>query len=133
MVSPRKNQIAITALGNIKNGSIRITDQRCRTDAFVFHSPQPGRIYNQQRSIFHPVKAVHILRLRQRSGQLNSLCTLPVQEIKTSSDSDLDAGCRSAIDRKSTRLNSSHRCISYAVFCLKKKNKKKTNALTDTS
>src|SRR5437879_13149969 len=28
----------------------------------------------------------------------------------------------SASDRKSTRLNSSHRCISYAVFCLKKKN-----------
>src|SRR5437879_8748753 len=27
----------------------------------------------------------------------------------------------SLIDRKSTRLNSSHRCISYAVFCLKKK------------
>src|SRR5437879_8000831 len=26
-------------------------------------------------------------------------------------------------DRKSTRLNSSHRCISYAVFCLKKKTK----------
>src|SRR5437879_11591904 len=25
-------------------------------------------------------------------------------------------------DRKSTRLNSSHRCISYAVFCFKKKN-----------
>ena len=30
-----------------------------------------------------------------------------------------------AIDRKSTRLNSSHALISYAVFCLKKK--KKTN------
>src|SRR5437879_7930866 len=30
-------------------------------------------------------------------------------------------------DRKSTRLNSSHRCISYAVFCLKKK---KQNQLT---
>src|SRR5437762_8994633 len=29
-------------------------------------------------------------------------------------------------DRKSTRLNSSHRCISYAVFCLKKK--KQANA-----
>src|SRR5687768_18293337 len=28
-------------------------------------------------------------------------------------------------DRKSTRLNSSHGYISYAVFCLKKKNKKK--------
>src|SRR5690242_20861537 len=28
-------------------------------------------------------------------------------------------------DRKSTRLNSSHMSISYAVFCLKKKKKKK--------
>src|SRR5207248_6850623 len=30
-------------------------------------------------------------------------------------------------DRKSTRLNSSHRTISYAVFCLKKKKKKNKN------
>src|SRR5215210_8360910 len=29
--------------------------------------------------------------------------------------------CTPRRDRKSTRLNSSHRCISYAVFCLKKK------------
>src|SRR5947208_12533528 len=29
------------------------------------------------------------------------------------------------LDRKSTRLNSSHQIISYAVFCLKKKKKKK--------
>src|SRR5436190_12538268 len=45
------------------------------------------------------------------------------------------------IDRKSTRLNSSHTVISYAVFCLKKKKKKqkkivktqkhKTNELTE--
>src|SRR5436189_3627836 len=32
-------------------------------------------------------------------------------------------GCLYVGDRKSTRLNSSHRCISYAVFCLKKKKK----------
>src|SRR5690348_17807543 len=31
------------------------------------------------------------------------------------------------VDRKSTRLNSSHPSISYAVFCLKKKKKKKKN------
>src|SRR5438552_11643955 len=30
-------------------------------------------------------------------------------------------------DRKSTRLNSSHQIISYAVFCLKKKKKTKKN------
>src|SRR5689334_23954650 len=32
-------------------------------------------------------------------------------------------------DRKSTRLNSSHSSISYAVFCLKKKKKNKYNLL----
>src|SRR5207244_13107188 len=30
-------------------------------------------------------------------------------------------------DRKSTRLNSSHQIISYAVFCLKKKNSKRNH------
>src|SRR5690625_6470408 len=33
----------------------------------------------------------------------------------------------SRLDRKSTRLNSSHVAISYAVFCLKKKNKQVVN------
>src|SRR5690242_21290767 len=34
---------------------------------------------------------------------------------------------RYILDRKSTRLNSSHMSISYAVFCLKKKTKKHTS------
>src|SRR5437870_8902403 len=34
-------------------------------------------------------------------------------------------------DRKSTRLNSSHVAISYAVFCLKKKNEKTTSTNTE--
>src|SRR5438309_5447520 len=34
-------------------------------------------------------------------------------------------------DRKSTRLNSSHSSISYAVFCLKKKKKTKTNTVNE--
>src|SRR5688572_32248660 len=38
----------------------------------------------------------------------------------------------SMLDRKSTRLNSSHSQISYAVFCLKKKKKKKTHTETST-
>src|SRR5688572_31903606 len=33
------------------------------------------------------------------------------------------------LDRKSTRLNSSHSQISYAVFCLKKKRKQKKNPI----
>src|SRR5687768_18000656 len=38
-------------------------------------------------------------------------------------DPVLAALSRRDLDRKSTRLNSSHGYISYAVFCLKKKNK----------
>src|SRR3712207_8444190 len=34
-------------------------------------------------------------------------------------------------DRKSTRLNSSHANISYAVFCLKKKTKEKTASMDE--
>src|SRR5258708_14498073 len=44
-------------------------------------------------------------------------------------DSDDDAGgngFQHHRDRKSTRLNSSHQIISYAVFCLKKKKKQHT-------
>src|SRR5438445_2237869 len=46
----------------------------------------------------------------------------------------LGAGDRTADhpDRKSTRLNSSHANISYAVFCLKKKKKKQKQRLTLT-
>src|SRR5258708_28667577 len=42
--------------------------------------------------------------------------------------------CRAAArDRKSTRLNSSHQIISYAVFCLKKKNPKGSPTRRHTS
>src|SRR2546421_6297282 len=49
----------------------------------------------------------------------------------TSRTSRAAAVSTSSGDRKSTRLNSSHDQISYAVFCLKKK-KKKTEEAVDT-
>src|SRR5438445_6256970 len=42
-----------------------------------------------------------------------------------------DVGSRQ-VDRKSTRLNSSHANISYAVFCLKKKKKQTTKKTHET-
>src|SRR5437868_11780104 len=55
------------------------------------------------------------------SDQLKELCT----ELSGTSVDCLvscnDQSFRENIDRKSTRLNSSHVSISYAVFCLKKK------------
>src|SRR5436190_13240347 len=38
-----------------------------------------------------------------------------------------------AKDRKSTRLNSSHTVISYAVFCLKKKKDNQKNLISDSA
>src|SRR2546429_5111131 len=48
----------------------------------------------------------------------NVLCFLVVVDSKNRL---IEIGNHSTLDRKSTRLNSSHGYISYAVFCLKKK------------
>src|SRR5438270_9909832 len=59
---------------------------------------------------------------------------LAMGTIKALADA-LDAKCDYTAghsDRKSTRLNSSHSQISYAVFCLKKKKKKTTQTKTTT-
>src|SRR2546430_7587276 len=45
---------------------------------------------------------------------------------------DMERPADFGIDRKSTRLNSSHSQISYAVFCLKKKKKKTETSLLPT-
>src|SRR5437879_10575378 len=50
---------------------------------------------------------------------------------KTLEKKTVERSVRSAQDRKSTRLNSSHRCISYAVFCLKKKKRNSNRSRSD--
>src|SRR5437763_3831355 len=66
---------------------------------------------------------------KRLSGKLDGafLCNQPLMASARRSDRSTLAArlpTLSERDRKSTRLNSSHRCISYAVFCLKKKKKK---------
>src|SRR5438132_3802427 len=57
-------------------------------------------------------------------AQLNNVMIRSAREVNVITDfSKLGRRSVSRIDRKSTRLNSSHTVISYAVFCLKKKNK----------
>src|SRR5207245_10759881 len=82
--------------------------------------------------------------LRTNPGQRGSCCTLGFHTYFTDGASPehrwvvnyaswISPGLFGA-DRKSTRLNSSHGSISYAVFCLKKKKKRlnNTNAAIDT-
>ena len=72
--------------------------------------------------IFGPVKDYECLcgkykRLKHR-GVVCEKCGVEVTQSKVRRE-------RMGQDRKSTRLNSSHQIISYAVFCLKKKKIKK--------
>src|SRR3712207_7987140 len=66
---------------------------------------------------------------RTATGEL--LQRLAAKHIVLVVEHDMDFMRRFATDRKSTRLNSSHANISYAVFCLKKK-KKPTTAYSHT-
>src|SRR5690349_22810184 len=71
-----------------------------------------------------------------RSRDANQRCAGPMARLDHAGDLRCRAGRRhhrcllfeASQDRKSTRLNSSHVEISYAVFCLKKKKKKKNKA-----
>src|SRR5256884_4699511 len=67
-----------------------------------------------------------LLALLERDGHRAS-SQVRLTRVNNEDECELPAGFARlprgfAIDRKSTRLNSSHGYISYAVFCLKKKN-----------
>src|SRR3712207_8977432 len=84
-----------------------------RSTLFPYTTPSQARGHHQHRT--------HIPPANKRIGQ-------PWQLIATAgTDRQLEQRCHGELlahvetDRKSTRLNSSHANISYAVFCLKKK------------
>src|SRR5438067_8948921 len=65
----------------------------------------------------------------RRSSDLRPKGVLNPHATRGDQAPDRDPGPDPRADRKSTRLNSSHVSISYAVFCLKKKKKKEHNTL----
>src|SRR2546429_4431575 len=79
--------------------------------------------------------AKSLVRRIARESQRPCLTEFPGRCRQRLRDFSLRARLRESVltgrtDRKSTRLNSSHGYISYAVFCLKKKKKRKHNLLT---
>src|SRR3712207_8715452 len=78
------------------------------------------------------VRAVAVeLGLEVAGGQGRAPAQLDeVDEVAGDLDHALDLG--HGQDRKSTRLNSSHANISYAVFCLKKKNRRNSHSMPYT-
>src|SRR3712207_7779897 len=80
---------------------------------------------------------------RSEEGQVVIMDMLPAHKPQRVRELIEERGCKllylpsyspdyNPIDRKSTRLNSSHANISYAVFCLKKKNNNTTNLAVHT-
>src|SRR5438309_9316151 len=61
----------------------------------------------------------------QQTGEPNSLPSGGGMTLAQLQDIGREVGISAEQDRKSTRLNSSHSSISYAVFCLKKKSRSK--------
>src|SRR5690554_7112164 len=80
---------------------------------FFFNDTATTEIYTLS---LHDALPIFLLGLREQfGGTPNHLGVMPIKE-------PVGGGTRDALlDRKSTRLNSSHVRISYAVFCLKKK------------
>src|SRR2546427_6785699 len=78
-------------------------------------------------SITKTLTAVAVMQLRDRDRlSLDDRVTRYLPELAQVHDTFGAIGDITLRDRKSTRLNSSHSQISYAVFCLKKKKKKRT-------
>src|SRR2546430_11573069 len=63
-------------------------------------------------------------KIRQHGAAVIDPFCRPLVNLKLRLRAGVNVICPPAEDRKSTRLNSSHSQISYAVFCLKKKIKK---------
>src|SRR5205085_3285472 len=102
-----------------------LADRRGRTPGGSGHSmPSAGSFQASERSASRDQKSVTWYCTRVPGASERKPCAKPGG---THSDRALAASSVSARlrpkDRKSTRLNSSHSQISYAVFCLKKKKK----------
>src|SRR5688572_31123746 len=104
---------------------------------FFFNDTATTEIYTLSLHDALPILIAHHARAAERLEQIENLLALAkrihqrraerahvLQQKTNQAGVILQARQFGNKDRKSTRLNSSHSQISYAVFCLKKKNKK---------
>src|SRR5689334_24463532 len=86
--------------------------------------PPPRSTLFPYTTLFRSKQVRHLLEIRGYVGVVAQ--KMGIVELYVDVDNVLNAprgGVQLTLDRKSTRLNSSHSSISYAVFCLKKKKK----------
>src|SRR3712207_7183000 len=110
----------------------------CGSLVFFFKDTATTEIYPLSRHDALPIFALGRRAVEARpppapptaDGRAGALGQEGLERVFEAVSLGVDAAGEGAEDRKSTRLNSSHANISYAVFCLKKKN---TTACTSVS
>src|SRR5437762_5242959 len=100
------------------------------TEAVIRKADEKRRLIKQNaslRSVARPTSGGEILPIIHENSRMAAVVAQAETAARTDSTILLTGESGTGkdvlarfIDRKSTRLNSSHRCISYAVFCLKK-------------
>src|SRR3712207_9452331 len=102
-----------------------MTSRMSNSMVFFFNDTATTEIYTLSLHDALPISGVEVVRDKTRSKTgvfgglskcLRFVLTEPIELLRGT----IKLTCRGR-DRKSTRLNSSHANISYAVFCLKKK------------
>src|SRR5690625_6708461 len=99
----------------------------------LFRSRRGAPVRERRRSWGHLDARVGNRRARLRRRESHRIETRPTRRRIDGAGGMAGAHTErtvSGTDRKSTRLNSSHVAISYAVFCLKKKKKARTHKRT---
>src|SRR5690349_24144544 len=91
---------------------------------FFFHDPPTTEIYTLSLHDALPISSAFAPAVPRAFANESAFCLSSPKEIVSGRELD-NFSIVISEDRKSTRLNSSHVEISYAVFCLKKKKKKK--------
>src|SRR3990167_8085094 len=120
--------------------TIRVGHSPDPDDAFMFYAMTQGKIPMPGVQVEHVLEDIETLNQRAVRGELEvtafslhayAYCAAHYKIL--TSGTSMGDGYGPIVDRKSTRLNSSHSQISYAVFCLKKKKTNITRSLSLTA
>src|SRR2546429_889715 len=88
---------------------------------FLLQDVYLGSLKNESRITKKVLEAVPADKCEHRPDPVSKSAIELVRHIAVAENRFLETVINGVLDRKSTRLNSSHGYISYAVFCLKKK------------
>src|SRR5579864_2086639 len=115
------------AHAHARNRQAQLAHERCRPDSQV--DEVRAHEWRGQQACAAREKAVYVMKLPV-ADRLRTIGRKPhFADDRLTAAIQRGRTTQAVADRKSTRLNSSHMSISYAVFCLKKKKKRKLAVL----